>query len=253
MRALILLLVVAAGCAQTPAKDYDRCKRELDMEEKGETPLWATIDHPIAMGYGGGGLGTLSYKTSGTGAPNRNERVDANLYRVGFTGPAGFMIDWMRSTEDMTSGTSADAFDIFGFVNRPMWPNRRLRFQGRPGGYWEKFNLKGARNGDLEGWTLGFRFEGEAEVDVVKARRFNFSLFANGRLGGGWGDYKRTGTGSQRGTSWGYGWEAGARIQAYRFFASLSWIDRSTTLDPNASGSAEYGFEGGVLAIGLRW
>ena len=203
MRTLLFLIVVAAGCAQTPSKDYDRWKRELEMEEKGETPLWATIDHPVAMGYGGGGLGTLSYKTSGTGAPNRKEKVDANLYRAGYVGPAGFTIDWMRTTEDMTGGTSADAFDIFGFAARPLWPNRRLRFLTRPGGYWEKINLKGARNGDLEGWTLGFRFDVEGELDVIKRRRFNLSLFASGRIGGGWGNYKQTGIGSGRGTSWG--------------------------------------------------
>ena len=131
--------------------------------------------------------------------------------------------------------------------------DNRLRFATRPGGYWEKLNLKGARNGDLEGWTLGLRIEVEGEVDVIKARRFNLSLFASGRLGGGWGSYKLTGTGSERGTSWGYGWEAGARVQAYRFFGSLSWMDRTTMLDPNNSGSADYGFEGGVIAVGLRW
>jgi len=253
MRVVLFVIVLAAGCAQTPAKDYDRWKRELEMEEKGETPLWATIDHPVARGYLGGGPGTLNYKTRGTGATNRNERVDANLYRAGFIGPAGFMLDWLGSTEDMSGGTSADAFDLFGFANRPMWPNKRLRFEGRPGGYWEKLNLKGAQNGDLEGWTLGFRMEAEAEVDVVKARRFNLSLFANGRLGGGWGNYKRTGFSSERGTSWGYGWEAGVRVQAYRFFGSLSWMDRNTTIDPHNTGTAEYGFEGATFALGLRW
>lgn len=253
MRCLGLLILFLAGCAQTPAKDYDRWKRELDMQEKGETPLWATIDHPVAMGYGGGGIGQLSYKTSGPGATNRNEKVDANLYRVGFVGPAGFMIDWLGTTEDMTGGTSADVFDIFGFANRPLWPNRRLRFQGRPGGYWEKLNLKDSRNGDLEGWTLGLRFEAEGEVDIIKARRFNLSAYASGRIGGGWGEYSRTGTGSSRGTSWGYGWEAGARVQFYRFFGSVSWIDRTTELEPDFNGGAEYGFAGGVIALGLRW
>ena len=250
---LLPFLILVVGCAQTPAKDYDRWKRELDMESKGETPLWATIDHPVSWGYGSGGLGEMDYRTEGTRAQPRRESVDANLYRAGFVGPAGFMLDWLGTTEDMSGGTSAEWVDFFAFSNRPLWPNRRLRIQSRPGGYWEYINLKSAESGDIEGWTLGFRFEAEAEVDVVKARRFNLSLFGSGRLGGGWGDYKSKGSGSSRGTSWGYGWQAGVRVQAYRYYGSLSWIDRTTTLDPDSSGSAEYGFSGGVIALGLRW
>jgi hypothetical protein len=253
VRSLALLILLLAGCAQTPGKDYDRWKRELDMQSKGETPLWATIDHPVAMVYGGGGPGRFSYATKDTGSSNRREKVDANLYRLGYYGPGGLMADWMGTTEDMTGGTSASLFDLYGFADQPMWPNRRLRFQNRPGGYWQYLNLKKSERGDLEGWTLGFRYELEAEVDVIKAYRWNLSVYGSGRIGGGWGQYNTTGTGSDPGTAWGYGWEAGVRVQVSRFFGSLAWIDRTTTVEPDNSGSAEYGFSGGVLALGLRW
>ncbi len=241
------------GCAQTPDKDYDRWKRELEMQDEGKTPLWATIDHPVAMGFIGGGPGSFKYKTSGRGGPGRRETTNANLYRVAYMAPMGAMIDFMHTTEDMSGGTSADDFDIWVFANRPLWPNKRLRFQSRPGGYFQKLNLKQAQPGDFEPWTLGFRFELEGEVDIVKAYRFNLSAYASGRIGGGWGRTKVNGV-EDGTTSWGYGWEAGVRAQYQRWFLAASWIDKTTQMGGSSLYSeGEYGFAGGMLSVGLRW
>ena len=250
---LAILFTLMGGCVQTPAKDYDRWKRELEMEEKGETPLWSTIDHPVAMVYAGGGPGTFRYKTNGSGGPGRRDKANANLYRLAYLGATGAMIDWMRTSDSLEGGTTADDFDIWFFANRPMWPNRRLRFMSRPGGYFQKLNLKKAQAGDFEPWTLGFRFELEAEVDIVKARRFNLSAYGSGRIGGGWGQTKVNGK-QDNTTSWGYGWEAGVRAQFHRWWAGVAWLDRTTQMGASSLyDEGEYGFAGGLISVGLRW
>lgn len=232
-----------------PQRDYERWQRELEREESGEPTIWIDVDHPLVYAFGGAGPTQFTYANRA----GRDERVDAVTYRAGFIAPTGLLVDWTSTTEDMAGGTSADWFDLFFFYNRPLWPNRRLRFEPRPGVYYDRLNMRGAVPGDTKPWTLGFRFDLEAEVDVVKLRTFNLSLFANGRLGGGWG---RTRVGDARvgSTSWTSGWEAGVRVQYARIVGSLGWMDRRTELDgdPLVNG-ADYGFEGPVLLFGMRW
>lgn len=191
----------------------------------------------------------MQYKTR-----NRRETaVDSRTVRAGVIAPSGFLAEWSETTEDMTGGTGAQMIDLFAFWNRPAYPNRRLRFESRPGVYFEKLNLTKAQPGDAEPWTLGFRFEVEGELDLIKRRVFNWSVFANGRFGGGWGRTKMNGV-TVASTSFGYGWEVGTRAQLARWVISASWFDRTTEL-----GGAErvhgvaYGVEGAMLLVGWRW
>lgn len=246
------LLLTLTGCAlSNPERDKARWERELDREISGEKTIWIDVDHPVIYGYAGGGPGEFSYRNRARGGTDEG---NANLYRFGFIGPASLLVDWMSSTDPLgETETKADWLDIYFFGNRPLWPNRRLRFNARPGIYFDKLNLKKAQSGDAEPWTLGFRFELEAEVDVIKAKQFNLSLFGNGRVGGGWGRTKVSGN-EVSSNSWGYGYEAGLRAQFRRFVGSISWLDRRTQLggDPLIE-DTEYRFQGATLMFGLRW
>ncbi|MHC4407529.1 MAG: hypothetical protein ACYS0E_07155 [Planctomycetota bacterium] len=250
MRTWTLLLFLAGGCAMgNPKRDYERLQRQMEVEESGEKTIWLDVDHPLIYAYGGAGPTTFRYSNNTRG----NEDVDAITYRAGFIGPASLVFDYTDTTQDMSGGTSAETFDLFFFHNRPLWPNRRVRFQSRPGVYYDRLNMRGAQSGDTKPWTFGFRFELEGEVDVIKLRTFNLSLFASGRVGGGWG---RTTVDNVRlrSTSWGWGWEAGLRAQYARIVGSLSWIDRQTELSGDRSiDGAEYGTSGPVLMFGMRW
>jgi hypothetical protein len=254
LRALGLLCVVIAGCKGTAKDpDFERWKNEQDKRARDEAPVWKTIDHPAGQIYGSVARGKHTFKTKGTGRPNRDEKVDAHLVRVGLVGSAGVMIDFMASSDDMTFGTFSQSLDVFAFANWVVRPTSRFRFQSRPGFYWLNSEQGAEIRGDINGWTVGFRFDGEAEYDLVKARRFHLSLFGSGRIGGGGGFYTAIDAPKGRGVSWGYGWEAGLRAQVNRFYGSLSWMERVTTLEPHTPGSAEYGFQGASLTLGIRW
>jgi len=250
VRAAVLLVVLAAGCASaSPQRDYERWKREMERAESGEPTVWIDVDHPQIHAYGGAGPTRFSYSDRA----GRNETVDALTARAGFVGPASLLVDWTQTTQDMSGGTSAETFDMFFFGNRPLWPNRRLRFEARPGVYYDRMNMRGARPTDAKPWSMGFRFELEGEVDVIKRPRFNLSVYGSGRVGYGWG---RTTMGDTRvdSASFGTGWEAGVRVQYAHVVGSLAWTDRETELqgDRLVDGT-EYGFEGPVLTFGMRW
>ncbi|MHC4938699.1 MAG: hypothetical protein ACYTHK_06995 [Planctomycetota bacterium] len=250
MRVWILLLVAAGGCALgNPQRDYERLQRELEREQSGKPTIWVDVDHPLIYGYGGAGPTTFRYSNRARG----NEDADAITYRGGFIGPASFLFDYTDTSDDLSGGTSAYTFDGFFFHNRPLWPNRRLRFQSRPGVFYDRLNMRNAQAGDTKPWAFGFRFELEGEVDVVKLRTFNLSVFANGRVGYGWG---RTTVDDVRvdSTSWGWGWEAGVRAQYARIVGSVSYLDRQTELSGDSRiNGVEYGHSGPVLMFGMRW
>ena len=250
MRRALLLLLLAAGCASSnPKRDMERFRREMEREESGERTLWIDIDHPFLHTYAGGGIGRFHYKKGGS----RNESVESRTFRAVVVAPGGFLAEWSATTESMSGGTKAEMLDLFSFYNAPAWPNRRLRFETRPGFYFEKLNLVGAQQGDAEPWTLGFRVDLEGEVDIIKRNWVNFSLFATGRLQAGWGRTKVSGT-TVASNAWGYGWEAGLRGQIARWTLTASWFDRNTELGgSDLVRGTEYGFEGAMLMVGLRW
>ncbi|MHC4933607.1 MAG: hypothetical protein ACYTGV_15615, partial [Planctomycetota bacterium] len=234
-----------------PARDYEEWKKQMERPPDAPPPMWKQGNHPSRLIYGSGSTGSFSYKTSGSTA-NRNERVDAQLYRFGYLGRSGLMIDWLKS-EEMTGGTTAEAFDAFGFGNFPLWPNNRLRFMSRPGLYYNNINLKSTLPNDVEPWSWGLRYELETEVDVIKQPKFILSLFGSGRIGFGWGDAKMGGVKQGiNATDWGY--EAGVRAHWSRGYLALSWIDRTMEVDGGFGFStAEYRYEGLNLSLGLRW
>ena len=246
----VLLFPLLAGCALgNPQRDYERWQRQIDREESGKPTVWLDVDHPIVHVYGGAGPTSFRYANGSA----RDERVDAVTYRAGFVGPASLLFDWTDTTGDMAGGTSAETYDLFFFHNRPLWPNRRLRFESRPGVFYDRLNMRGAGPADAKPWAIGFRFELGAEVDVVKLRTFNLSVFGSGRYSYGWG---RTTIADTRvdSTSSGWGWAAGVRAQYARIVADLAWIDRETGLGGDRLVDAvEYGVEGAVLTIGMRW
>ena len=247
MRPSLLLFLLVTACAQSGA--YDQWKRQQEIAETGEKTLWVGGDHPFLYIYGGAGPTQFRYSDRA----GRDEEVDAITYRGGAIGPTGFTIDATSTTEDMTGGTSAYTFDVFFFGNRILMPDPRVRSYIRPGVYYDRLNMKDALPTDAKPWTIGFRAEGEVEFDAIKAKTFNLSLFANGRIGGGWG---RTTLGDDTvsSNSWGWGVEGGVRAQFHRFTASLSWMDRQTNLGGGSGLSGtEYGFRGATLLIGVRW
>jgi hypothetical protein len=250
VRGLAFLVLLLGGCALgNPQRDYERWQRELEREESGERTIWIDVDHPLVYAYGGAGPTRFFYRDSS----GRNEEVDAATYRAGFVGPASLLFDWTDTTEDLSGGTSAETYDLFFFHNRPLWPNRRLRFESRPGVYYDRMNMRGARATDRKPWSIGFRFELEGEVDVVKLRTFNLSVYGSGRAGYGWGRTTTSGTRVDS-SSLSLGWEAGIRVQYARIVGSLAWTDREIELqgDRLVDGT-EYGFRGPVLTFGMRW
>jgi hypothetical protein len=245
---LAIALVLTTGCA------YTRPKLELPAEPDPDAPrpVWRQGNHPTLTIQGGVSYGEFSYTTQGTSA-NRRETVQAPLYRFTARGRGSLDIEYMGRTDSMTAGTQAEAFQIFGFTDLPLWPNKRLRFQSRPGAFFQKVNLIKAQTGDVEPWLWGFRYELEGEVDLIKQPRFIVSLYASGRIGYGWGEAKVSGVG-ENARGWDWGWEAGVRAQLSRFFVSLGWLDRNLNVDGSYRfSSAEYRYQGAALMLGARW
>ena len=244
MRIVTILLLVVAGCAYKKPKlpDFDAPR----MWKGG----WG--QHPVAMVYGSGSIGDFTYETRGTAA-NRDEKVEAQVYRLGYIGRTGIMIDWMSESDPMAGDTTAEAIDIFGFGNLPLWANPRLRFQSRPGLFYNKVNLKKAQATDVEPWSWGFLYELEGEVDVIKRPPFAWTVFGSGRFGLGWGKAD-IGPVRESVRSRPRGWEAGTRFHLGGWMLVLSWIDREIRYDDALTFSrAEYGYRGANISIGMRW
>lgn len=237
MPTLLVVLLVLAGCASTV--------REKRTDEKPAPPPspWVLGDHPVVAAYGAASPGHVTRDL-----PDRTERAEAWLYRFGVIGPSGLLVD-LVSGDDFGNGVQAESIDIFVFGSLPLWPNRRTRLMQRPGAYYGNLNLKGADAASSEPWSVGLRYDLEAEIDLVKRPRFVVSLFGSGRIGYGWGESRLE---SINALGWGY--EAGVRAQMGRFFGSLGWIDYRTEYEGDRrSSSQEYRFEGLSLVLGLRW
>ena len=251
----LALLVVLVGCALTdPIDTVPPDELPPEAFEEPRKPMYRggrRGEHPVVLIRGAVADGEHTYTTRGT-TSNRTVKTDARLYRVGYIGPAGFMIDWMDSST-YGGGSSTNTLDFYGFLNRPVWPNRRLRFNFRPGAYYKRTNIKNGLVSDVEPRTWGFRFEGEAEVDVIKAERFVFSVFGNGRVGWGWG-YAHAGGTTENVTEFGWGWEAGLRATLHNWYAAVSWIEREDEIAGNFRFvDAVYGFEGANISFGFRF
>jgi len=282
MTRLLLLATLLGACAAPPAMllqeedglgDWRAAKTEPERggeEQLADTidppaypdeppppparPMWGAVYHPVGHVYGLGSLGNLRYSTKGT-ANNRDEDVTANLARIAFAqGRAGGLIlEGYGSDEDFTGNTSLTSFDLFGHSQIPLWPNKRLRFTNRPGLYYNNINLKNTGPTDVEGWSWGFRYELEAEVDIIKKPTVVGSIFANGRYGFGWGDASVGGL-RESASATDYGWEVGGRVHWGRLFMTVSWVDRTNRLDGTFRFTeARYRFQGATFGIGLRW
>jgi len=245
MRRFAFLLAVVAAC-QSDA--YYTEPPSPEPVPPGRVTLRA---HPVGLVQFSGSPGRASVKTRGTAA-DRRETEDASYYRFEFAGRTGISIDWI-DTERFDGGMRAEAFDGWIYGNLPLWPNPRLRFASRFGPYYDRVDLKQALPTDVEPWNWGFRYELEAEVDVIKGRRLIWTLFASGRAGYGWGDAKVGGSSeSITATSWGY--EAGTRLNLGHLMVGASWIDRTSDVDGRSRfADARYRFEGAAVSVGLRW
>ena len=253
MRALLPIVLIAVGCAAT-AKEQE----EIDwpMPKGYKLPpksMWGgRRQHPVGGIELGGGTGEMTYQTSGTANP-RDDTARANIYRFSYRGRGGLDVDLFDTVESFQDGTSARGIDAFSYMNLPLWPNNRLRLMSRPGGFFYAMNLKGTRPGDVEPWSLGLRYELEAEVDVIKTQAFLLSLFAAGNIGWGWGNAKTQGT-KVNITMFPFGWEAGLRAHLHRWYFALTWIDQTTEIeDFGLFNRAEYRYQGGTLMLGFRW
>lgn len=275
-RALVVLAVLAASCATAqddklgdwrdtsdieppPPPPRDKLADSRERPEYPEAPprpipqYWGAKDHPIGYAFAAGVPGEMTLRTSGT-ALNRNETVDASMFRLAAAAgrQAGLELSWWDS-DAFTGGLKYEVFDMFGHGQVPMWPNRRLRFLGRGGLYYNNTNAKNAGPTDVEGWSWGFRLDVEGEVDVIKGPVTVVSVFANGRFGFGWGDAK-TGGLSESITASDWGWEAGARLHWGQFFLAVSWIERTTEWEGSFRfDEARYGMAGAQLTFGLRF
>jgi len=256
MRSLLLLLLfafAASGCATT---ETDPEVVDWPMPKKFKVPpesMWGNRrQHPVGLMEGSVAVGQFQYRTAGTVNP-RDENVNARLFRFSYQGWGGMTVDLLDTDNDMEDGTSAEGIDAFAFSNLPLWPNWRWRFFSRPGVFFNKINLKNARNGDVEPWSWGFRWELETEVDIIKNKHVIVSAFGLGRVGWGWGEAKTLGF-TEGINSFPYGWEAGLRVHWNRLFAALSYVDRIQEIrNSGLFQDADYGFEGVNFSLGIRW
>lgn len=254
VRLFLVLIFLLTACASNGGRHKLPFKFDDETGEIIPPPpgVWGAGAHPVGMGFVSGGDGQFRYKTKGTGN-DRDEDVNAQLYRVAFINGGGLIAELVKSDGDMEGGTSADALDLFLLGDAPLWPNNRMRFQSRFGGFYSQVNLKKSDPLDVEPWIWGFRYELEGEVDIIKRKKFVISAFGNGRYALGWGKAKFAGE-KQSVRSTPHGWGAGMRLHLARFMVSMTWIDRTMKIDDGVGfSSAEYGFEGISLDLGFRW
>lgn len=259
-RVLPAVLLVGVGCAAAPEHDWPARFRRNETVMAPVEPMPYTppqrrdwnVEQPRQMAFLSVTPGDFSYTTKGT-ASDVSARADMRLYRLLMESYGGAELSWLSTDADLNGNTKAEAFDWFAYAGYSNYPNKRLRFMPRLGMFFNRYNLKNARAADVEPWSWGFRSEVEGEFAVVQTDKVAVTLFANGRVGWGWGDAKVSGI-EESTDYFGYGWEGGLRLNASHFYFALSWVDR----EDEYRGSfrfyeATYGSQGATFAFGLRW
>lgn len=210
---------------------------------------------------------------------NGTTETDAAWFGLSFEGVGGFvgggvMFDFLVSDDDQLENSSLVdsnlvALEVFPHVTlRPKAPHFRIPI--RIGPCFTVHDLS-QDNGffdedTVDFYGLGLQFEIEPEVDFFRKRNGTaLSLFAKGRLGGGFAGVSTDTQVENEDYDTDFanaGFEAGLRFQASVFQIEGAFLTRVTTYDqtdPADSGSGsvfaetEFGFTGFVFSVGARW